>query len=397
MYVSGTDRPPRGAALIIAILVMAVLLMAGTAFLTISSTESQIALNERAAAQATLVAEAAIQKAVAQLDANPAYTGETNTALGGGTFTVTVTTTSGCGASSARSLVAMALVPVRGGNAQVVLRATADQVSYPFRWGAFAAVPNTVITDSERIEKELWIEEDGSMDSFDSTLGSYDATTNRGKGGDIGANADVTLDARVQVWGNVRAGDALHKGSGVTVTGAQTHDLSPGLTSPGEPLPSVTPGTTPTSALIVTSGTQTLSSGTYYYTGILMGSNTALATSGGSVTIYVTGGVLIGNGVTIGAYPGTQLRIIAKSDGSNTDFTTFITGDNFTFHGSLYGKNTNITIGHDASIYGSIIGRIVRIQDRAGLHYDHAMAGLGVCHGGGFNLRQGTWREVTPS
>ncbi len=61
MYVSGTDRPPRGAALIIAILVMAVLLMAGTAFLTISSTESQIALNERAAAQATLVAEAAME------------------------------------------------------------------------------------------------------------------------------------------------------------------------------------------------------------------------------------------------------------------------------------------------------------------------------------------------
>jgi hypothetical protein len=41
-----TSRHPRGAALVIAMLLMAVLLMAGTTFLTISFTESQIAKNE---------------------------------------------------------------------------------------------------------------------------------------------------------------------------------------------------------------------------------------------------------------------------------------------------------------------------------------------------------------
>jgi len=41
-------------------LVMAVLLMAGTAFLTISSTESQIALNEQGYATAYALAEAGI-------------------------------------------------------------------------------------------------------------------------------------------------------------------------------------------------------------------------------------------------------------------------------------------------------------------------------------------------
>src|SRR3972149_6617963 len=45
----GISRQPRGAALVVVMLVMAVLLLAGTTFMTISSTETQIALNERAA------------------------------------------------------------------------------------------------------------------------------------------------------------------------------------------------------------------------------------------------------------------------------------------------------------------------------------------------------------
>src|SRR5512145_1798120 len=92
MLTFGISRQPRGAALVVVMLVTAVLLLAGTSFLTISSTEIQIALNERASAQAHLLAEAAIHKAIAALSANPVYTGETNTTLGGGTFTINVTT-----------------------------------------------------------------------------------------------------------------------------------------------------------------------------------------------------------------------------------------------------------------------------------------------------------------
>ena len=43
MYACGIDRQTRGAALVIVMLVMAVLLLAGATFMTISSTESQIA------------------------------------------------------------------------------------------------------------------------------------------------------------------------------------------------------------------------------------------------------------------------------------------------------------------------------------------------------------------
>ncbi len=369
-------------------LVMAVLLLAGTIFLTISSTESQIARNEQASVQAFFLAEAAIQKATAQLNADSNYAGEAGTALGDGTFTVSVTTTSGCTATSARSLLAVASVPVRGGQARAQLQVTLDHVSYPFRWAGFATAADGVVGE-ERREKELWIGQDSAVDSFDSSLGSYDPTTNRGAGGNIGANADVTLERNTEILGNVTAGDTIHQGPGVTVTGSQTRRAT------AEVFPSVTPGATPTGSLTVPNGTvRTLTAGVYYHTTMTFGNGASLTTSGGPVTIHVTGGVSLGNDVTLGAHPGTQLRIISKSDGPGTESVNFVAGSNLRFYGSLYGKNTDISLGSGAQIYGSIIARTIATGNQAALHFDQAISDQELCHGGKFNARRGTWREV---
>lgn len=384
----GTGKQPPGAALVIAMLVMAVLLLAGTAFLTISSTESQIARNERASVEAFVLAEAAINKATARLNADSSYAGETGTALGGGTFTVTVTTTAGCTPTSARGLLAASSVPVPGGQARAQLQVTLDHVSYPFRWAGFAAVPNGVVGEDRR-EKELWIGLDSGVDSFDSSLGSYDATTNRGAGGSIGANGDVTLERNTQILGNVTAGDAIHTGSGVSVSGSQTRRAT------AEVFPPVTPGTTPTGGLTVPSNTgRTLTAGTYAYTTMIFGNGASLATSGGPVTIYVTGSLSLGNDVTLGANPGTQLRIIAKSDGLSSESVTFVAGSNLRLYGSLYGRNTDVSLGNGAQIHGSIIARTIATGNQAAMHFDQAMSDQEICHGGRFNTRRGTWREV---
>lgn len=58
MCAFGISRQPRGAALVIVMLVMAVLLMAGMTFLIISVTENRIALNEQGSAAAEALAEA---------------------------------------------------------------------------------------------------------------------------------------------------------------------------------------------------------------------------------------------------------------------------------------------------------------------------------------------------
>jgi hypothetical protein len=405
-------------------LVMAVLLLAGTTFLTISSTESQIALNERAAAQALMLAEAGISKALAQLSAaflsGSSYTGETS-ALAGGTFTVTVATSAiqTCPGNSAKDLVVTATVPVSGGQAQVQAAATADQISYPYRWAAFAAVPNTVVMSpnqmifgADRTESELWLKDSVTADSFDSSLGPYDATTNSGSGGNVGGNGDVTLGNSVQVRGSVRAGDAIHAGSGDVISGGQVSSLSPNLTSPGEPLPSVTPAvplttslTSPGATFTLTSGNLTVTSGTltfpasgspYYFSSMTFGDDTVLATTGGPVTVYASGPVTLGERVTFGANPGGQLRIILKSDGSNLESANFTANHDFHLYGSLYGKNTNIDLDDHARVYGSVIGRTVVVQGGSALHFDQAMTNQEICHSGMFAIRRGSWREVIP-
>lgn len=385
----GTNKQPRGAALIIAMLVMAVLLLAGTTFLTISSTENQIALNERVSVQAFLLAEAGLHKAIAQLNASSSYSEETNTSLGSGSFTTTVTTAAGCTATSARDVTVTGSVPVAGGQAQVQVRAVLDQISYPFAWGGFAA------------DKDLKIDNNGLVDSFDSSLGPYNTTTNKGTSGNIGANDDVKLDSGVEVWGNVAAGDNIDAGS-ATVHGSQTPD------APIQSFPSITPSTTPTGEMNVGNDqTITLPTGdtancnattrTCYYTKITFGNNSTLATSsGGPVTIYVTGKVELGNNVTLGAHPGTQLQIITKSDGLDGDPKEFDAGNNFVLYGSLYGKHTNIELGNDAVIYGSMIGRKIETDNNTEIHYDQAMVNQKVCTNGKFNIVRGTWREVIP-
>ena len=133
--------------------------------------------------------------------------------------------------------------------------------------------------------------------------------------------------------------------------------------------------------------------------------NVSLVPSGDVVTIYVTGNVTIGENVTLGSPPGTNLRIIMKSDASlqstlGADMATFDAKKGFIFHGGLYGRNANVRIGEDSRIYGSIIGRTVYLKSQSDkktqLHYDQAMVASQVCGAAKYVALRGTWREIIP-
>lgn len=416
MYGFGISRQPRGAALVIVMLLMAVLLLAGTAFLTISSTESQIAMNEQGSAVAHALAEAGIHKALAFYYANSSstYAGESNTALGGGTFTVSVTKVAGCTAipPSARQIVATGSMPIRGGTAQAQLQVTLDQVSYPYRWGIFAV-------ETTSSGQQLDIGHTSSVDSFDSGAGPYDAAANSGQSGNVGSNGNVEIDYHSTIGGNVTAGGIFSPplSRSVTVSGSATAN------APTQSFPSVTPpqpGPTPLTgtsgtctlsggSLTVSSGTCTLPAGTYYYPTMTLGDTrgdyTTLSTSGGPVTIYVTNTsgpvVSLSANVTLGSPPGGQLTIITQSNPTQSNPrnpATFTAGNNFQLYGSLYGTSTNITLGNNAQIYGSILGQSVTTGSGAAVHYDQAMSTRAVCNpGGNFTILRGTWREIIPS
>jgi Tfp pilus assembly protein PilX len=401
---------PRGAALVIAMLLMAVLLMAGTSFLTISSTETQIAKNAQASAEAFSLAEAAVHKAIAQLNANSGYTGEANTAFSGGTFTVTVTSAAGCaGSTSARTLLATGYTSVTGGTAQAQIAVTLDQVTYPFGWGTYSTVPNGIVasqynyvtsTTQNRTDKEVWLGGTSVTDSFDSGAGAYGVSGNTGRGGNIGANGDVTVDANSVINGNITAGDDIildgrtvpgDAGARVTVSGTKLSKM------PAKPFPAIA-GPSSTSGDVSITGTQTLAPGTYYFNTLYLGSGATL-TSSGAVTIYVKYWIWTESNATIGASPGTDMTIVGKSDGSvSSDNTVFRAGDNFRFYGSMYGYNTDIQLGTNAQIFGSMIGRTFYARSGISLHYNQALMNRPICQGGNrFNIVRGTWREVIPA
>jgi hypothetical protein len=149
---------------------------------------------------------------------------------------------------------------------------------------------------------------------------------------------------------------------------------------------------------VAANGTQDLTAGVYGFTTMTLGDDSTLTTSAGIVTVYVAGPVVVGHRVTLGTHPGTNLRLIVKSDGGDSDFTSFKTGDDFTLHGSLYGRNTDVFLGDRATIFGAVVSRTIAAGPSSNLHYDEAISSQPLCTGpsGKYGMLRGTWREVIP-
>lgn len=90
-----TPRTRRGQILLIALVFMAILLGISGTFISYVLLYAKSELRTVNDQQALALAEAGIDKAVYELNQSSAYTGETNTALGEGTFTTNVTTVDG--------------------------------------------------------------------------------------------------------------------------------------------------------------------------------------------------------------------------------------------------------------------------------------------------------------
>jgi hypothetical protein len=166
-----------------------------------------------------------------------------------------------------------------------------------------------------------------------------------------------------------------------------------------EGFPTVTPATASiTSLTVAANGTQDLTAGVYGFTTMTLGDDSTLTTSAGIVTVYVAGPVVVGHRVTLGTHPGTNLRLIVKSDGGDSDFTSFKTGDDFTLYGSLYGRNTDVFLGDRATIFGAVVSRTIAAGPSSNLHYDEAISSQPLCTGpsGKYGMLRGTWREVIP-
>ncbi|MFA6519320.1 MAG: hypothetical protein WCT41_00635 [Candidatus Paceibacterota bacterium] len=82
----------KGQIILLALVLAGVFAMVSTALVGFVNSYGRAERVAVASAQALAIAEGALENTIGKLNQNPAYAGETNTVLGGGTFTVTLTT-----------------------------------------------------------------------------------------------------------------------------------------------------------------------------------------------------------------------------------------------------------------------------------------------------------------
>ncbi|MGH7409796.1 MAG: DUF7305 domain-containing protein [Candidatus Methylomirabilis sp.] len=408
-------RGEEGIALVITLFVMTILLIMGSAFMSISSTETLIAINERNRVQAYHLAEAAAELAIARLNVDSNYAGTGEQPLGPGTYTVTVTcvppaapappcpvatpdqrliSTTGC-VRNCTPPSATSRVDVR------------VQPGSPFQFALLGA--GTGAADYRAVELENSVQ----VDSYDSAVGPYNPFS-PGTQGHIHSNGKIQLGTNNLVKGNAQAvGSITPVGPGNVITGTST---------PGVPSQSVANITIPPPSgdiNVAIGGIWTLAPGTYSYNQITMGNNSSLVIfPPGQVTIYMTGRFSAGSGAKINPFGvPTNLLIFSNNNGtddppapSNGEEAFYFDNDNGMgapgeFYGAIYAPNGEVELQNATDpnrgwkIYGAIVAKKLDIEDYAQFHYDLALAQASIPGVPGTKFRPvaGAWQERLPS
>ncbi len=386
-------KKEEGIALVITLLIMTLLLVMGTAFLSISSTETLISINERNRFQAFHVAEGGSERAIAELNVNGAYAGAGGEqALGFGTYTMTVTDLPPLpGVVDRKQVVSIGYVPN-----SAVLNSAMAQVQVDVQRGSpfqFAMLGIDFVNLDDRVV----------VDSYDSAQGDYDPLT-AGAKGDIKSNGDIYLDTDNTVNGNTLAGGTVNPaGPGTTITG-ESYDGVPATTfiavdTSYQPTNSNDTGISPPGAYdsgtrnLFVANTVTLDPGTYYFNQIDLNAGATLEISG-PVIIYMTGPMhAVGGGMINTSKNPANLLIFSSASGSNAIELDAGTGE---FYGAVYLLDGEFDIDDSNwKFYGSIIANEVDIDDDVEVHYDVALAKLSLL-AGKFRPAAGTWRELFP-
>jgi hypothetical protein len=384
-------RGQEGIALVITLLVMTILLIMASAFMSISSTETLIAINERNRVQAYHLAEAGAERAIAQLNVNAAYEGTipagADVNLGPGSYWVDVcpprcSPPAITAPADPKQRVVVAMGCVRNctppsATSRVEMRV---QPGSPFQF-AFYGLGVTLLEDGVFV------------DSYDSALGNYDPST-AGAEANIGSNGDIKLLTGNTVRGNAQAGGTVTLGAGSTITGTTTAPAPPVTFPPVDTAPPIPPAP---NLSVANGATATLSAGTYYFNAITLGSGATLNITG-PVVIYMTG--------DFHAQGGAMVNATAASTRKPTDLLIFSSavGEDAVkgydgggqFRGAIFAPDAEVEFSAGWTVHGSLVGTQIDIEDGVQFHYDRALARSST-PGGSFRPTAGSWQERLPS
>lgn len=398
-------RGEDGIALVITLLVMTILFVMGTAFLSISSTETLIAINERNRVQAFHLAEAGAERGIAELNASGAYGGTAGAqSLGFGTYETTVTNVAPPpGVLDPKQIVSKGYVPnnVVSNRAMAWVEVSVQRGS-PFQVALFG------LSLVELAQTEV--------DSYDSTGGVlYDPVT-AGAEGHIHSNGDIKLWSDNTVNGNAEAvnnitdlapGTNVITGSsttGVPGTSVVTGITYPPCTNAGgiSPAGAFTFDPVDCNLTVLSGATVTLDQGTHSFGKITVESDANIAVNG-PVMLYLTDQFKAEKNTVINTsqIPG-NLMIFSSyngTDGNGTDAMTMASlasGEFGEFYAGIYALNGEVEFNEGGwQIYGAIVAKNLDIEEGSGFHYDSALAQV-PSPAGKFRPTGGTWQEVFP-
>jgi hypothetical protein len=247
---------------------------------------------------------------------------------------------------------------------------------------------NTVVTDpfADAAHGKTSVELIGNAwtDSYDSAVGSYNVSGNKGHKGDVStdsiANGAVSVGPGSTVDGQALVGAGGNPATGIVNQGTITGATGTEPSAFALPLSTIPPAVTNLGALNISgNSTRTLPGGTYWFSSISVTGNARLVTTG-PVKIYVTGSVDIGgNGVgTAGNLPPNFLLYgtVDPSNAANKCTSVSIHG-NGNFYGAVYAPEASVVVAGNGVNYGALTGNTVRINGNGGFHYDEQLGNLG--------------------
>lgn len=265
------------------------------------------------------------------------------------------------------------------------IRVILDRECAPWDYGVFG---------NEGVELSSGAE----MDSYDSRLGDY-GDSNNGSEANVGTNdtleESIRLTLGTQVHGDAFSGESSNPEEAIYVSPTSNlHGEKLALSKPKE-LPSVPSpeGLDFRGELIVTSETpMTISeSGEYINFELDMSSQVTIMND---ISLYVSGDFIMGDFSKLDIDPSASVKIylggnfiqgfateinnntndptrllILGTDSLNGNISISLASD---FYGAIYAPRASLECSFWGDLYGSIVAKIIQIQDASNIHYDKA-------------------------
>lgn len=341
--------PPRhrlsqGSILLLSLVFLGIFAAVGTALLGYITDSLKAEKTAVASAQALAIAEGALDEAVSQLNQNPSYTGETNTALGSGTFSTTVTTVD----SSTKQIVVTASVPNSANpvaSKTVVTHIALSSDNVAFHYGVQAGQGGFTLYNSSSINGNVYAE--GSVIGSGGNMIYGDVVSTGASGLVYGIHATSSIYAHT--IGNAAAAtiadkDAYYVTKTNTTVKGTLHPNSPDQPTASLPISDSQIADWESQAAaggtLACNGTYSISSGSVTLGPVKIPCNLVISNSA-TVTVtgplWVTGNITVQNSATVkmaASLGSNNVAIIADNPADQINSSTISVTNTASFKGS---------------------------------------------------------------